>query len=1134
MNGKGHSPIFLYFRRTMQSLREYLASESLGSLDDLQFADQGLVHCAGLTIPAAAVWTAARFLREQRNLLVLARDHRSAEQWMENLSAQVGEDALYLFPALGLKPYEHKDPFEGVLEERLRFFRDMSKPGAKLVVAPLDSLAVRLPDPSVLPKRVLHFSEGGTLDPQELRATLLDMGFREQPVVENVGDFSIRGCIIDLNPFLYEHPLRIELFGDTIESIRSFDIFTQRSLEPCPEVAVWPMGEFFPERAVLEKRLPAEWRERVLQRGETTGLCWLRGMLADLDRSLVDYLPDCRLVVEEFSTISERVDGLWKLWSDAHLRASDNGYGSAAPATLLWRSSELVTLLGRYPVLDLTRIVTEGSRWLNLVADPQERSTSGLASIVDRLEDFEVQGGRVLLVAPTPGQALRLRHLAEGLPIEAVLVGHLTEGFWMADGSVAVLTDHQLFNRFSRRGRKQGVSASAQAAMLVETLNRGDFVIHQDHGVGRYMGLVRILVHEAMVDCVLLEYAGKDRLTFPVGDLHKIEKVPIGEENVPELHKLGGKNWENAKNRVRQKVVQIAKELVELYAKRELAPGFAFPPDGVVQVEFEDDFEFEPTPDQASATRDIKQDMERPRPMDRLVCGDVGFGKTEVAMRAAFKSISARKQVAVLVPTTVLAAQHFETFRERFADWPVTIELVNRYRSPAEKKEIFKRLAEGKVDMVVGTHSLLSEKIVFHDLGLLVVDEEQKFGVKQKERLRELRLTVDTLSMSATPIPRTLHLSMTGVRDISLINTPPRNRLPVETRVLKRDDAVLADAVLDELARGGQVFVVNDRVQNILELADDVEKWAPAARVAVAHGQMADHDLERVMSAFVNREFDILVSTSIIESGIDVPNANTIVIMNAHHFGMSQLYQMRGRVGRSSVHARAFLVTPSTHEISLDSQKRLQALEKFTDLGSGYQIAMRDLEIRGAGNLLGVEQHGFISEVGFETYVRMVREAVEELRGQAAEMVVQPRVELGVDAYLPEQWIEDGLQRIAVYQRIARMSTPAEITSLEQELRDRFGPLPVPARMLLLVTEAGMQGQRLRLQGLQQRHGMLALTFCEKPAPDPRLLVELPSRCAYPMRFLASTPLQAVVEIGKGRPEALAEIVVKVLAAMNC
>ena len=492
-------------------------------------------------------------------------------------------------------------------------------------------------------------------------------------------------------------------------------------------------------------------------------------------------------------------------------------------------------------------------------------------------------------------------------------------------------------------------------------------------------------------------------------------------------------------------------------------------------------------------------------------------------MRAAFKCITAKKQVAILVPTTILAAQHYENFKDRFAAFPVNIALVNRYKTAKEKKEVFQQISEGKVDIVVGTHALLSDKSQFKDLGLLIIDEEQKFGVKQKEKLREFRMTVDTLSMSATPIPRSLHLSMTGVRDISLINTPPMNRLPVETKLMKREDVVLAAAVRDELARGGQVFIVNDRVQNINMLAEDVESWVPEARVAVAHGQMNDRDLERVMESFLSREFDILVSTSIIESGLDVPNANTIIIMNAHHFGISQLYQMRGRVGRSDVLAKAFLVIPAKSEISSESMRRLKALEQYSDLGSGYQLAMRDLEIRGAGNLLGQEQHGFIAEVGFETYVRLVREAVEMLRGGSAEKPIQPRVEIGVDAYLPEDYIQDGLTRIGMYQRIARITSSQEVENIRQELADRFGELPVPANMLLLVTEIGLHAGRLRMQGLQQRKGILVATFVEFPPIETRVLGEIAGKSAFPMRYVGTSPLQAVFELGIAPAEKQAE-----------
>jgi len=619
----------------------------------------------------------------------------------------------------------------------------------------------------------------------------------------------------------------------------------------------------------------------------------------------------------------------------------------------------------------------------------------------------------------------------------------------------------------------------------------------------------------------MIEYADKARLSFPVGDLHKLEKLVWNEDDgMPKMNKLGTKTWENAKERAKKRIAQIAKVLVDLYAKREVAKGFAFPADSNMQEEFENDFPFAPTPDQIRSAKEIKSDMEKPRPMDRLLCGDVGFGKTEVAMRAMFKCISAKKQVAVLVPTTVLAAQHFQSFTERFADWPIKIALVNRYKSIVEKKKIYRELEEGKVDLVVGTHALLADHVKFKDIGLLIIDEEQKFGVKQKEMLREMRLSLDTLVMSATPIPRTLQLSMTGVRDISFITTPPLNRLPVETKIMERDDSVLAAAVRDEIERGGQAFVVNDRVQSIEKLAEEVEGWVPNLRVAIAHAQMSDSSLEKTMSAFINREFDVLVCTILIESGLDVPNANTIIIMNAQQFGVGQLYQLRGRVGRSSVQARAFLVVPEGEVgVSKSAKKRLAAMEQFTDLGSGYQVAMRDLEIRGAGNLLGMEQHGFIEEIGFETYVRMVKEAVAELLGTNSQSPVQPRLELRVDAYLPETWIKDGLARISIYQRISRIEACEEIASLAGELRDRFGPIPKPAEMLLMSVEIGIKAKKFSIVGIARKQGIAVLTFSDKITAKSPILAEIYAKSKFPMRFLTTMPMQAVLEIGQSEAE---------------
>ena len=1100
----------------MESLSEFLTFTHLPSLALFKNVKGEAIHVNGTTIPVASMMVAARFLQKPEHILVIAKDYKSGESWVENLESMVGEEFVRFLPSVGLKPYEKKVPFEGVLEERLKFFRDLEKNESPFItVCPLDAFLMRLPEPGLVKKNSRTLKVGDVLEPSTLRPWLMDHGFVEQPVVSGVGEFSIRGCIVDVNCLLYSHPIRIEFFGDEIESIRSFDIFSQRSVEKMNSVQLFPMGEFvIPERELAKYN------------GDSAGLWWKRSKYEKLDYSLLDYLPRASIVFEELSVLSETATKyFFKCENDfQELRLVES---DAVPPAEIWlKMGEVSRGFAGRASMDLTRVNVDDGNWHDLHCRPQDFSSNGTDAVAKQIEEFAAEGGSVYVVAPTPGGVNRLKTVFSDLPIEEYIQGNLSEGFWLEEDKVAFLTETRIFNRHSNKTRKRKVSSSVSSALMIESLNRGDFVAHEDHGVGRYLGLVRVEVNGGMVDCALLEYEGGDRLKFPVADLQKIERLDHGDEP-PKLDKLGGKSWENLKKRVKQKVIQIARDLVELYAKRELIEGFAFPHDGKLQEEFEDAFEYDPTPDQVKATADIKRDMESRRPMDRLVCGDVGFGKTEVAMRAAFKCVVSKKQVALLVPTTILAAQHYENFMDRFAGFGVNIALVNRYKTAKEKKDIFKQAEEGKVDILIGTHALLSEKNKFKDLGLLIIDEEQKFGVKQKEKLRELRLTVDSLSMSATPIPRSLHLSMTGVRDISLINTAPVNRLPVETTLMKRDDEVIKNAILDELARGGQVFIVNDRVHSIYTLADEIEALVPNATIGVAHGQMDDRDLENAMEAFISRKFDILISTSIIESGLDVPNANTIIIMNAHHFGISQLYQMRGRVGRSSVLAKALLVVPAKNEISPESMRRLKALEQFTDLGSGYQLAMRDLEIRGAGNLLGQEQHGFIAEVGFETYVRLVKEAVEMLRGGDVEKPIQTRVELGVDAFLPEDYIQDGLTRIDLYQRIARITSTDEIQNIAQELEDRFGPVPDAAKMLLLVTEIGLLAGRLRIQGLVQRKGMLAATFAEFPPPDVRIISEMYGLALFPMRILAGSPMQVVIEVGKGSAKTLAENALK-------
>jgi len=1030
-----------------RSIAQFLTEESIPALDLLQFPKNGVSHCGNLGISMQSVWAVKQFLKNSKPILIIAKDQKSLDLWFENLSGQIEENNLLSLPAA--KDESKKRIFSGILEEKLKFIQNAA--GVKIVVANVDALRTKLPSAKRLHEKSLNLKIGSALSEENLREIFISRGFSEQSVVESVGDFSIRGCIIDINPLLCEHPIRMELWGNTLESIRTFDIFTQKSLENLESIEIFPMN-FEEEQST----------------------------------SPFDFLGGYSIITDDYYNLP--------------LEFSEE--------------------LEKHPIIDFSphsQLHTPNSPTIH----PQIRSNSGFAGIENEIAEYAEKGGDVYLLAPTQGQALRLHHLSQGGKVKEILVGHITEGFWFSDNSFALLTDHQIFNRFSYIAKKKQKSSSLHNAIFADSLISGDYVVHEECGIGKYLGLSRIEALGAQVDCVMIEYADKARLTFPVSDLHKLEKLVRNEDDAPPaLNKLGSKTWEHAKERAKKRIAQIAKALVDLYAKREVVQGFAFPPDFHLQEEFENDFPFLPTPDQARSAKEIKSDMEKPKPMDRLLCGDVGFGKTEVAMRAIFKCICAKKQSAVLVPTTVLAAQHFQSFTERFADWPVNIALVNRYKTNAEKKEIYNGLAEGKIDLVVGTHALLSNNVKFKDLGLLIIDEEQKFGVKQKEKLRELRLSLDTLAMSATPIPRTLQLSMTGVRDISFINTPPLNRMPVETKIIERDDAVLASAVQDEVERGGQVFVVNDRVHSIEKLAADVESWLPNLRVAVAHAQMPDSDLEKTMSAFINREFDVLVCTVLIESGLDVPNANTIIVMNAQHFGVGQLYQLRGRVGRSAVQAKAYLVTPENSSgITKSAKQRLSAMERFNDLGSGYLVAMRDLEIRGAGNLLGMEQHGFIEEIGFETYVRMVKEAVEELRGVKDDAPVQPRLELHVDAYLPEHWIQDGLARISIYQRIASISTSEDIASLTNELRDRFGPIPKPAGMLLMSAEIGILAKRFSIVGIARKQGVAVLTFSDKITAASPVIADLCANCKFSLRFLTTLPIQAVVEIGFNNTE---------------
>lgn len=1071
---------------------------------------------SGLTESAKCIYAANHFLKDQVSTVWVCKNNREYELAKSDLLTLIPDDQLVFLPHHGLFVGEASQPEAHAGHERYDAITRVhhSKKPYFLLTTLSVSLEQLIPA-SWCRSEGLRFKVGKEYPFDEIREQLGDLGYREEPQVENVGEFSIRSSIIDVYPFESEFPIRLDFFDEELEHIHQFELFTQRTRKKSfkKSLLITPCGEsIIPQDADLVTPLSPQDRSWLLN-ARIEGLendyhHWLRFHYLSKDLSLYD-LHVGNWIYSHQSNMHEQVIAFYH---QAKIRIDKQD---------------------QYPLAPLERILIEPERWKKLQADQnfidfsdidwgrgqhqtvhaQQRGGGSLESIQGEVEELQRQGYQTFFVSHSSSQAKRLEGLVSDWEIDGVLTGHLHSGFIWENARLAFFTDHQIFNRISRRQQAKRYQGGV-AIPSFDQLKRGDYVIHEEYGVGQFIGTQRIEHGESVYDCLIVEYRGKDRLTLPVSDLEKLEKYLGSEAKAPKLHSLGGKVWEKTKAKAKKSAVKVARELVQLYAKRQFIEGMAFPKDGKMQIDFENSFAYRATPDQDKATLDIKQDLQNSAPMDRLICGDVGFGKTEVAMRAAFKVVSNNKQVAVLVPTTILASQHYQNFQERFSDWPIKIELLNRFRTAKERKSVIERANEGHVDILVGTHALLSEKVNLPHLGLYIIDEEQKFGVKQKEKLRERRLEVDTLAMSATPIPRTLHLSLSGVRDISLITTPPMNRLAVETKVQNFSPEHLAEGIKYELSRGGQCFVVNDHIQELGFLADHIENWVPEARVAIAHGQMNEKDLEQVMAAFVNREYDVLISTTIVENGIDISSANSMFIYNAHRFGISQLYQLRGRVGRGDVQGYTRLFIPEDVNISDESKKRLDALATHTELGSGYQLAMRDLEVRGSGNLLGSEQSGHISEIGIETYIRMVQEAVAELQGQSGLPHIEPEIKIPVESFIPESYIEDGAIRLQIYQRLSRTKQFRDFKDIQNELVDRFGQLPNPVEHLMKFM---MLRQACKILGFK----VLEITSRAKclVTPTPELvsrqnyLDKVLQRSDVPWRILYNTPLQIQFEL---------------------
>jgi transcription-repair coupling factor (superfamily II helicase) len=1052
-------------------------------------AERAVRRVTGLTGPAKAMFVASTATRGPSFLVVptdaeverVTIDARFFMAALEGLSDSELERSVLPFPSHEVDPYRELAPHFDISSARARALYALGTGSARLVIASTAALLPRLSAPNRLTRTAMTLTPGQDISPTDIGDLLTAAGFTRQDPVDSSGEFCVRGGVVDFFPAGgAAEPIRLEFIGDTIESLRHYDPATQRSTSHIDQAAIVPLQE-----------LPGDSDE------------------PDRSATLLDYWTAAGRPAVFLSEPDEALAHGRKLWDQvraSHDEALSKGRRVPPPTDLLIGWDVIESWLETATALETLAISDEAgvpSGVLHVACQPALEFGGRVQEWVDEIRRGRERGDTLVFVAHSPGRAERTIELLADYDIFAVPmeraddahaasvlvgVGLLTRGFRLPDARLQLWAETDVFEE-ERKVHERRRSAARAFLSDFRDLKAGDFVVHVDHGIGVFVGLKRIDVGLDPQEFMELRYAGDDKLFVPVERLDLVQKYSGATR--PALDRLGGTTWEKAKTRVKKAMRDMAEELLKLYAARKAVPGFAFSPDTHWQQEFEDAFEWELTPDQRTAIVDIKGDMESPTSMDRLLCGDVGYGKTEVAMRAAFKAVMDGKQTAFLAPTTVLAFQHQKTLKDRFAAFPVRIDMISRFRSKAEQKPLVDDLAAGKIEIIVGTHRLLSKDIQFRDLGLLVVDEEQRFGVAHKERIKQLRKSVDVLTMTATPIPRTLNMSLAGIRDMSIIETPPRDRLSIQTNVVKFDQAVISRAIRTEMERGGQVYFVHNRVESIYSLGNLITRLVPEARIAIAHGQMSEDALERVMVDFVAHKYDVLLATTIIENGLDIPNANTIIVNRADRYGLAQLYQLRGRVGRSDRRAYAYLLIPPEESLSPIAKKRLAAIREFSDLGSGFRVAALDLEIRGAGNLLGGEQSGHIEAVGFDMYMKLLEQTIKELKGEEIDAEIRTSVNLRVDLRVDETYIPDMNQRLTVYRRLAGVRTEEELDRLMDEVRDRYGPPPDSVLNLAEYASIRLMADRIGVESLDREGQTVVIKFRPDARLDPAWLLRL-------------------------------------------
>lgn len=1102
----------------MKGINDYLKSK-----DDIESIIDGVSSglneqlIAGLSGSAKSLLMSILTEELNRPILLVTYQLVQAQQLYDDLVTFIGENHVHLYPVNELIASEIATASPELKSQRIDALTAWTKNKSGILIAPVAAIKRLLPPPTYWENYQLSLQDGEVIDVDRHLSSLIDMGYERVSMVTTPGEFSLRGGIIDIYPVTETDPIRVELFDDEIDSIRYFDAETQRSLEKKEKINVGPATELLLtnedllsgaqrlETALSEtlKKLKTNEEKETLVESVEQDIERLKnlehfpemakylGFLYDQPASLLDYLPQKGLLVfDEMSRIQETANHLdteEAEWYSSLLES--NQMVKESRFSFDWHTAwEKVKHQRLYLSVFLRHITnTKPENIINISSRAMQEFHGQMNLLSNELQRWEKGDYSVIIMAPNESRAQKIHSILKDYNIESnvvteqltlpiqlptITVGDIINGIEMPMHKLALITENELFKKKTKRPKKRQKISNAERIKSYQELKVGDYVVHANHGIGKYLGIETLKVGDKNKDYMLIKYSGDDKLFVPIDQIDLVQKYVASEGKEPRLYKLGGSEWAKVKRRVQSSVEDIADDLIKLYAEREAMKGYAFSEDSDLQRDFDASFQYQETDDQLRCIEEIKHDMERSQPMDRLLCGDVGYGKTEVAIRAAFKAIADGKQVAFLVPTTILAQQHYETIQERFIEQGVNIGILSRFRTRKQQNETLDKLKKGLIDIVIGTHRLLSKDVQYHDLGLLIVDEEQRFGVKHKEKIKQLKTNVDVLTLTATPIPRTLHMSMLGVRDLSVIETPPENRFPIQTYVLEYNPVFIREAIEREMARGGQVFFLFNRVENIERMAREIGMLVEDAKIGVAHGQMNETELENVMLGFLEGEYDVLVSTTIIETGVDIPNVNTLIVYDADRMGLSQLYQLRGRVGRSNRVAYAYFTYQKDKVLTEVAEKRLQAIKEFTELGSGFKIAMRDLSIRGAGNLLGAQQHGFIDSVGFDMYSKMLKDAIDARKmGKDIEEIepFEPELTLNINAYIPESYIEDERQKIDMYKQIQAISSKEDVGEIQDELIDRFGDYPEEVGNLLTVSQLKMLARRERVESIHEK-----------------------------------------------------------------